>query len=110
MSGQCSPTLKRGPGYAKVLCTLADGDALDRFELIKWHRLRRTPKALPLRESPLQPCDGPLPQSFAFELTQGRKDCELEPTAGGPEVQAFLQRYKRNVQRLPILEHRQQML
>ena len=33
----------------------------------------------------------------------------MESPAGGAEVQAFLQRHERNVQRLEILEHRQEM-
>ena len=48
-------------------------------------------------------------QSLAFELAQCREDCELEPTAGGAEVQALLQRNEWNVQRLEILEHRQEV-
>ena len=73
------------------------------------HRLRRTPEALPLRSSALETCNSALSQPLAFELAQCGENCELEPPAGGAEVQALLQRHERNVQRLEILEHRQEM-
>ena len=69
----------------------------------------RTPQALPLRPSALKARNGPLSQPLAFELAQRGEDCELEPAAGGAEVQALLQRHERNVQRLEILEHRQKV-
>ena len=67
------------------------------------------PKALALRPSALEARNGALLQSLAFELAQRREDCELEPAAGGAKIQTFLQRHEWNVQRLKILEHRQQM-
>jgi len=62
-----------------------------------------------LRPGALQSGDGAFLQPLAFELTQGRQDRQLEPTAGGPEVKALLQRHERDVQLLEILEHRQQV-
>ena len=81
----------------------------DGFELLDWHRLRGTPEALPLRPSALEARDRPLVQPFAFELAQRCEDGELEPAAGGAKIQALLQGYKRNVERLKVLEHRQQV-
>ena len=70
---------------------------------------RGTPQALPLRPSALKARNGALSQPLAFELAQRGEDCELEPPAGGAEVQTFLQRHERNVQGLKILEHCQEV-
>ena len=82
MSGQCSPALEGGPGNAEAPGTLAHRDSLHRLELRNGNRLRRPPKAFPLRPSALEARDGALLQALAFELTQGRENCELEPAAG----------------------------
>ena len=73
------------------------------------HRLRWTPQTLPLRSSALKARNSALSQPLAFELAQCGENCELESPAGGAEVQALLQRHERDVQRLEILEHRQEM-
>ena len=53
--------------------------------------------------------DGALLQSLAFELAQGRENCELEPAAGGAKYPDFLQRNEWDVQGLEILQHRHEM-
>ena len=42
----------------------------------------RGAKAFPLRPSSLEARNGALLQALAFELAQGRENCELEPAAG----------------------------
>jgi hypothetical protein len=86
LSGQCSPTLKGRPGDSEALGARAHGDFPDGVKLRKGRRLQGTSKALPLRSSPCEARDGALLQSVAFELAQGGENCELEPSAGGPEV------------------------
>ena len=100
MSGQCSPPLEGQSGNAQAPGTLAHRDSLHRLELPNRHRLRRPPKALSLRPSALEARDGALLQALAFELTQGRENCELEPAAGRAKIQTFLQRNEWDVQRL----------
>jgi hypothetical protein len=68
-----------------------------------------TPETLPLSPSTLETRNGALSQPLALELAQCGENCELESPAGGAEVQTFLQRHERNVQRLEILEHRQKV-
>ncbi len=109
MSGQCAPTLKRRSRYAEALRAQAHRNALDRFKLLVWHRLRWAPESFPLRPSALQSGNSALLQSLTFERAQCGQDCELKPSAGRPEIQALLQRDKRNVQGLQILEHGQKM-
>ena len=109
MSGQCSPTLEGRSGNAQAPGALAHRDSPHRFELPNRHRLRGPSKALPLRPSALEARDRALLQSLAFELTQGCENCELEPAAGGAKIQTLLQRNEWNVQRLKVLEHRQEM-
>ena len=65
--------------------------------------------ALSLRPRALETCNSPLSQPLAFKLAQCGEDCELQSSARRAEVQTFLQRNKRNVQRLEILEDRQEM-
>ena len=67
------------------------------------------PRRFPCARARCEASDRALLQSLAFELTQRREDCELKPAAGGSQVQTFLQGNEWNVQRLQILEHRQEM-
>ena len=109
MSGQCSPPLEGRSGNAQAPGTLAHRDSVHRLELRNGNWVRRPPKAFPLRPSTLEARDRALLQALAFELTQGRENCELEPAAGGAKIQTFFEGNEWNVQRLEILEHRQQM-
>jgi hypothetical protein len=93
LSGQCSPALEGRSGYSKLFRTVADGDAVNRFELFNWHRFRWTLEALPLRPSTLQSRDGPFLQSFAFELAQGLWRAAViwtRASAGCPTIRSAL--------------------
>ena len=96
-------------GNAQASGALAHRDAAHRLKLPNRHRLQGASKAFPLRPSALEARDSALLQAFAFELTQGRENCKLEPAARGIQIQTFFQRDEWNVQRLKILQHRQEV-